>query len=331
MSNLPQFVRLNRTYDPMLLMKDLRTAMQFGQVTQPFDYHNGEWRGTSLYSQGGDAKTAFAGSIGLDPFEETDVVKATPYFRQILWELNAPKRSVRLLTLAPGGHILPHRDNNIGFGIGQLRLHLPISSNPGVEFNIGGMKCPAGLGELWFSDVARSHWVKNKGDTPRTHMVIDVEINEHVLSLFPSEYADQIRSGELCHHRPAVEFSEEALRSHECILLLPAMIFKVIRFSLDSAKAAREGRQSASRVAAGAALGDIPVRLHGEGGTLIGSVGEERIMRLQPTGDAIFSICGMPPAFSLQLTPSGEQCVRAVLNLPGNVRLQLKTANLTLG
>lgn len=325
MSNLPQFVRLDRSYDPVLLLKDLNIAMEFGQVAQPFDYHNGEWRGTSLYSQGGDGKTAFAGSIGLDPFRETEVVRATPYFRKILSELNVPKRSVRLLTLAPGGEILPHRDSNIGFGIGQLRLHLPISSNPDVEFNIDGMKCPAGVGELWFSDVARSHWVKNEGVTPRTHLVIDVEINEFLLNLFPREYAAKIRMGEICLHRPSVELSDQTLRSHECILLLPAMIFKVIRFSLDSAKAAREGRQSASRVGAGGAVDDVPVHLHAEEGTLIGRVGKEKIMRLQPTGDGLFTICGMPPAFSLRLTPSDEPCVRAVLNLPGNVQFPLKT------
>ena len=99
-----------------------------------------------------------------------------------------PLAAVRILTLPPGGHIKEHFDYHTNFQYGLLRLHIAIVTHPDVEFVIGGERVSFMPGELWFGDFSMTHSVENKSDVTRVHLVIDVQINDFVLSMFPDEY-----------------------------------------------------------------------------------------------------------------------------------------------
>ena len=49
-------------------------------------------------------------------------------------------RDVGLLRQAPGGEIKLHRDAGLAYSDGVFRLHVPIVSNPDVEFVVAGQR-----------------------------------------------------------------------------------------------------------------------------------------------------------------------------------------------
>jgi hypothetical protein len=49
-----------------------------------------------------------------------------------------PLETVRLLKLAPGSRIREHSDFDLGERFGVVRVHVPILSNPEIEFSLGG-------------------------------------------------------------------------------------------------------------------------------------------------------------------------------------------------
>src|SRR5450755_4690071 len=130
-------VRLPITYDVDLLLRDLQVLRDVPTAPQPGPYHKGEWTGIALHSMGGK-DSVFPSSPGMDRYQETDSLRQTPYFKQILDELQCPKEVVRILFLPPGGHIKDHFDFHTSFQFGLVRLHIPILTDPGVAFIIDG-------------------------------------------------------------------------------------------------------------------------------------------------------------------------------------------------
>jgi hypothetical protein len=94
-------------------------------------------------------------------------------------------KNLMFYAMLPGGDIPPHRDmvGNVGFG--GLRLHIPIVTNDKVNFVVSGKKVVMGVGELWALDASYTHSVANHGSYNRIHFVMDVIVNEWVLSLLP--------------------------------------------------------------------------------------------------------------------------------------------------
>src|SRR5438270_2359387 len=107
-------VRLTRTYNPELLVRDLKILSDVPTAPQPGPYHKGEWTGIALHSMAGK-DSVFPSSPGMDMYQETANLQRTPYFRQILRELECPKEVVRILFLPPGGHIKNHFDFQTSF------------------------------------------------------------------------------------------------------------------------------------------------------------------------------------------------------------------------
>ena len=79
-------IRLPRTYDVARLQRDLEAVKHVDQAPQPGPYHGGEWKGVALYSMGGQ-QSVFPSAPGMDRYQETDAMKHTPYFKEILDEL----------------------------------------------------------------------------------------------------------------------------------------------------------------------------------------------------------------------------------------------------
>ncbi|WP_406385608.1 aspartyl/asparaginyl beta-hydroxylase domain-containing protein [Streptomyces sp. NBC_01618] len=176
--------RLPRTYDVDLLQRDLDSLRALPQAPQPGPYHDGEWTGLTLYEQGGGVGGEAARLL---PYAPTPALERAPYLAELLDGLDCPKLLVRLLTLPPGADIGEHNDAGSTFQFGSLRLHVPLVTHDQVVMVIDGERMSWKPGELWWGDFSRPHWLRNDSDLTRVHMVIDVEINDFVLGLFPSE------------------------------------------------------------------------------------------------------------------------------------------------
>lgn len=94
-------------------------------------------------------------------------------------------KNLLFLGMLPGGEITPHRDMVGNIGLGGLRIHIPIITNPGINFIVGGKKVVMSVGELWALDTSYIHSVSNFGNENRIHLVMDVIVNDWILKLLP--------------------------------------------------------------------------------------------------------------------------------------------------
>ena len=79
---------------------------------------------------------------------------------------------VLITTVPPGGKILPHVDT--GWHVDFYdKFYLHLESNDDVEFCWkDGTKIQPKVGDLYWLDNSKEHWVNNNGDTPRTTLIV---------------------------------------------------------------------------------------------------------------------------------------------------------------
>jgi hypothetical protein len=293
-------VRLPRTYDVEFLQRDLNTLQEVRRAPQPGPYHKGEWTGIALYSMGGKQST-FPSAAGTDHYQETEELQLAPYFKQILDELKCPKEVVRILFLPPEGHIKDHFDFHTSFQFGLLRLHIPIVTHPDVAFFIDGQRMNWNAGELWYGDFSKVHSVKNDSQVVRVHMVIDVQINEFVLSLFPEDFIARRRAEGISITTDPIPASETELRRFACDFKIPGEFMPMFVIG-----------KPLSALAKGA---NAAVRLID--GKLTVLIDNEPAFRLDRLSDDVFGISGLPPGMTLQLKRDNQVVNDVVLHMKG--------------
>jgi aspartyl/asparaginyl beta-hydroxylase (cupin superfamily) len=77
-----------------------------------------------------------------------------------------------LTRLSPGSYITPHRDKGDSLKRSH-RNHLALTTNPLVDFGIDGEIRHFAPGEIWEINNRKFHAVRNLGDQPRIHMILD--------------------------------------------------------------------------------------------------------------------------------------------------------------
>ncbi len=169
-------------FDPSKLQADLARIQPDEWVPHYNEQdYGGEWRGVALRSVSGQPREIAAQGAS---FSDTEVLKRCHYFREILAGFECRLMSVRLLSLAPGSFIREHSDRALGFDDGEVRIHVPIETNAGVEFYSCGERLRLEEGGCFYIDVSRPHRVANRGARDRVHLVIDAEVNNWIRLLF---------------------------------------------------------------------------------------------------------------------------------------------------
>lgn len=296
----PVTIRLPRTYDVARLIRDLQVLRDVKSVPQPGPYHQGEWAGIALCSMGGTQST-FPSAAGTDQYRETAELQKTPYFKEILDDLKCPKEVVRILFLPPGGHIKDHFDFHTSFQFGLLRLHIPIITHPDVAFVIDGERLSWSAGELWYGDFSKVHSVKNDSPLVRVHMVIDVQINDFVLSLFPPDFIERRRSEGISITIDPVPASEAELRHFTCDFRIPGQFMPMFVIGKPLTALVR-GANAAVRL------------LDGKLTVLIDNAPAFCLERL---GHDMFGISGLPPGMTLQLRRENQVVREVILHMKG--------------
>ncbi|HAC87614.1 aspartyl/asparaginyl beta-hydroxylase domain-containing protein [Marinobacter sp.] len=147
------------------------------------------WTTIPLVSHDGSADNAESQRIGKwGEYKRTRYVEKLPYFREILDAFACPHGRIRIMKLMPGSIIKEHRDTYSevsDYAFGQVRLHIPIVTNDKVKFIVNGHSYHLKEGRLYYVNFSKKHYVRNDGDKPRTHLVLDVKVNDFLASIFP--------------------------------------------------------------------------------------------------------------------------------------------------
>lgn len=184
--DIPDRVLLPLYFDPVELQRDLKN-LQSSQwiahfVTQNYD---GEWSVIPL--RGSKGASHPVKMIYSDPtcteFEDTPFIQHTPYIASLLKRFSCAIDSVRLMKLAPGSVIKEHQDHDLDIAQGVARLHIPIITNPNIDFRLNGSQVTMHEGQCWYLRLSDRHSVSNNGQQARVHLVLDVRVNPWFLSL----------------------------------------------------------------------------------------------------------------------------------------------------
>lgn len=116
-------------------------------------------------------------------FVDTPLLARCPYLQTVLAAFACPLQAVRLMRLKPGSAIRPHSDHDLAPEFGRARLHIPIATNPAVDFRLNGTPVVMNEGECWYLRLSDQHSVTNGGSTDRVHLVIDTVVNAWLASL----------------------------------------------------------------------------------------------------------------------------------------------------
>ncbi|HEY1325783.1 MAG TPA: aspartyl/asparaginyl beta-hydroxylase domain-containing protein [Casimicrobiaceae bacterium] len=178
----PSRVRLPLRFDAAALAAEARSlAADAWRAHFNAPYHNGGWTGIALRGRSDDPSCLYVGPLhgtAAEPSVETSVLQRCPALAQALATLRCPVRAARLLRLAPGGMIDEHRDHDLSFAQGDVRLHIVLATDPQVEFYVDGERVVMAAGECWYLDLSRPHRVSNRGATDRIHLVVDVGVDD---------------------------------------------------------------------------------------------------------------------------------------------------------
>ena len=161
-----EFIRLPLTVDAERLRAEAEA------------FEEGEWRphpqghpGNSalpLIARGGDpADDGVAGAMLPTPH-----LVRTPYMRQVLTALGATIGRSRLMRLDGNAEATMHVDTNY-YWADRVRVHVPIVTDPAIEFLCAERSLHMAPGEVWIFDAWRRHNVLNPTGERRIHLVAD--------------------------------------------------------------------------------------------------------------------------------------------------------------
>ena len=104
-----------------------------------------------------------------------------------------PLEAVRLLRLGPHARIREHRDIDLGYEFGEIRIHIPVTSNPEVAFYLDGERVDMKPGEAWYMELNLPHRVENAGTGDRVHLVVDCLLNDWLREMLEGWYSIRTR------------------------------------------------------------------------------------------------------------------------------------------
>ena len=173
-------LRLPLRFDAGAMQADLRHVEDGAWirhfVTQNYD---GAW--TVLPLRAAASAVHPVQMIYADPacahYVDTPLMAACPAIAAALAVFACPLESVRLMRLGAGSVIKTHRDHDLDVEHGRARLHVPIVTNPAVDFRLNGSRVVLAEGECWYLRLSDPHSVRNDGDRDRVHLVIDVVVD----------------------------------------------------------------------------------------------------------------------------------------------------------
>jgi hypothetical protein len=120
----------------------------------------------------------------------TEYLRACPYMMEMMSELGCTWGRSRLMGLAAGAEVPEHADSHYYWRT-HVRIHIPVITNPGVEFTCAGETVHMAAGECWVFDSFQRHEVHNRGNAHRVHLVLDTVGGGKLWDLIEEAQADR--------------------------------------------------------------------------------------------------------------------------------------------
>jgi quercetin dioxygenase-like cupin family protein len=144
-------------------------------------HYEGDWSAFPLKSVNGNIFV----STEINPgYKDTVFLDNSVYFKEVLSSFKCPLLAVRLLKLNAGAVIKEHKDAELCYEKGEIRIHIPVVTNNEVEFYLDKERINLKEGECWYMNFNLPHSVNNKSKTARIHLVVDAKVNDWVKQLF---------------------------------------------------------------------------------------------------------------------------------------------------
>lgn len=183
---VPDRLRLPLVFDAAAMAAEVaalpRDAWIAHFVPQNYD---GDWSVVPLRAKAGATHPIMM--IVSDPsctdYADTPFLAACPAIGAALARFACPLQAVRLMRLGPGSIIKEHRDPDLAVEEGCVRLHVPIATNPDVDFRLDGARVEMAPGSAWYLRLTLPHSVANRGVTARVHLVIDARVDDGLRAL----------------------------------------------------------------------------------------------------------------------------------------------------
>ncbi len=176
-----------------------RIAEQHWQLHYQTRHYTGGWSAIPLRSVNGNTDNILVSPEENAVYADTAFLKQSPYLQQVLSAFQCPLKVVRLLKLDAGAIIKEHRDADLAFEHGEIRIHIPVITNNLVEFILDKERFFLQEGECWYMNFNLPHTIENKSGAARIHLVIDAVVNDWVKELFtqPSLLKKEINEPEM--------------------------------------------------------------------------------------------------------------------------------------
>ena len=137
-----------------------------------------EWRPHPQGHPGNSALPLTA--VGGDPLDDgvagpmlpTPHLARCEYLQQVLASFETVIGRSRLMRLAGESEATLHSDTNY-YWAERVRIHVPVRTDPAIEFVCNGKSAHMGAGEAWIFDAWQLHNVLNPTGGARVHLVLD--------------------------------------------------------------------------------------------------------------------------------------------------------------
>lgn len=180
-----KYLQLPFSFDRAALQRDtLQIGEQYWKLHFQVKHYSGEWSAIPLRSIDGKTDNGFISPEETDCYEDTSLLLSSTYLREVLQHFKCPLLSVRLLKLAAGARVHEHKDRDLCYEEGMVRFHIPVFTNPEVDFFLQGEKMVLEEGSCWYMNFNLPHSLHNKSNQDRIHLVVDARVNEWVQQLF---------------------------------------------------------------------------------------------------------------------------------------------------